>query len=49
MKNKIFKYSLLFGIVLSMTTGCKKLLEETPRTGFTPDFFKTSDGLKGAC
>jgi len=48
MKHKIFRCSLLFGIILLMTTGCKKLLKETPRTGFTPEFFTTSDGLKGA-
>ena len=48
MKHKIFTYSLLFGIALSMNTGCKKLLEETPRTSFTPEYFKTTEGLKGA-
>ena len=48
MKHKIFIYSLLFGIIVFANTGCKKLLEETPRTGFTPSFFSTSDGLKGA-
>jgi starch-binding outer membrane protein, SusD/RagB family len=47
MKYKVFKYSLLLGIIISIGTGCKKLLEETPRTSFTPEFFKTSDGLKG--
>jgi starch-binding outer membrane protein, SusD/RagB family len=48
MKHKIFRYSLLFAIILSMNTGCKKLLEETPRTSFTPEYFKTTEGLKGA-
>jgi starch-binding outer membrane protein, SusD/RagB family len=48
MKHKIFTYSLLFSIVLSISTGCKKLLEETPRTSFTPEYFKTTEGLKGA-
>ena len=47
MKSKVFKYSLLLGIIFSIGTGCKKLLEETPRTSFTPEFFKTTDGLKG--
>jgi len=47
MKYRVFKYSLLLGIIISIGTGCKKLLEETPRTSFTPEFFKTSDGLKG--
>jgi starch-binding outer membrane protein, SusD/RagB family len=48
MKHKIFIYSLLFGTILMMSTGCKKLLEETPRTSFTPDYFQTADGIKGA-
>ncbi|MEO6228924.1 MAG: RagB/SusD family nutrient uptake outer membrane protein [Ferruginibacter sp.] len=48
MKNKFLKYSLLLVVVLSMSTGCKKLLQETPRTSFTPAFFSTSDGLQGA-
>src|SRR5687767_7355226 len=48
MKHKVFLYSLLFGILLTMNTGCKKVLEETRRTGFTPGYFKTADGLKGA-
>lgn len=47
MKNKIFKYSLLFGMIITMGTGCKKMLKETPRTGFTPSFFSTADGLTG--
>jgi starch-binding outer membrane protein, SusD/RagB family len=47
MKNKIFKFSLLLGVVVTMATGCKKILEEQPRTSFTPDFFKTADGLQG--
>jgi starch-binding outer membrane protein, SusD/RagB family len=48
MKHKFFRYSLLFAIILSLNTGCKKLLEETPRTSFTPEYFKTAEGLKGA-
>jgi starch-binding outer membrane protein, SusD/RagB family len=47
MKHKIFIPSLLFAIILFTGTGCKKLLEETPRTGFTPSFFNTPDGLQG--
>lgn len=47
MKNKIFGYSLLFGVLLFSATGCKKLLEEQPRTTFTPEFFKTADGIQG--
>lgn len=47
MKHNIFRYSLLFGVILIATTGCKKLLEEQPRTGFTPSFFTTNDGIQG--
>lgn len=47
MKHKIFKFSLLLGVVMSMNTGCKKILDETPRTSFTPSFFTTADGLQG--
>ena len=47
MKHNIFRYSLLFGVILFATTGCKKLLEEQPRTGFTPSFFTTNDGIQG--
>lgn len=47
MKHKVFKYSLLLGIIFSIGTGCKKLLKEEPRTSFTPEFFKTADGIKG--
>ena len=47
MKYKFFKYSLLVGAILFCTTGCKKLLEEQPRTSFTPGFFTTADGIQG--
>ncbi|RYY09297.1 MAG: RagB/SusD family nutrient uptake outer membrane protein, partial [Chitinophagaceae bacterium] len=46
MKHKII-YSLLFAVILFTGTGCKKILEETPRTDFTPVFFNTPDGLQG--
>lgn len=50
MKHKAFRYSLLFGAItmLFATTSCKKLLEEQPRTSFTPQFFQTADGIQGA-
>ncbi len=47
MKNRIFIFFLLFGAILSAATGCKKLLEEQPRTGFAPTFFTTADGIQG--
>ncbi len=47
MRHKIFIYSLVLGVILFSATGCKKLLEEQPRTGFTPSFFSTADGIQG--
>lgn len=47
MKNKTFRYSLLLGVILFAATGCKKLLEEQPRTSFAPTFFTTNDGIQG--
>ena len=47
MKNRIFIFCLLFGAILFAATGCKKLLEEQPRTGFAPTFFTTTDGIQG--
>src|SRR6478672_13294412 len=47
MKNKAFLYSLVFGAMLFATIGCKKLLEEQPRTFFAPTFFTTADGIQG--
>jgi len=47
MKHKSLKYSLLFGLMIFTATGCKKVLEEQPRTSFDPTFFNTSDGIQG--
>jgi hypothetical protein len=30
-----------------MTGGCKKILDEEPRSVFTPEYFKTENGVKG--
>jgi len=46
MKHKFFRYSFVF-VFLFAASGCKKILEEQPRTGFTPGFFTTVDGLQG--
>ncbi|MCP9753495.1 RagB/SusD family nutrient uptake outer membrane protein [Ferruginibacter sp. HRS2-29] len=46
MKHKYFSYSLILVLLLA-TSGCKKILEEQPRTSFTPSFFTTTDGLQG--
>ena len=47
MRYKTFKYSLVLGAILFATAGCKKILEEQPRTTFTPSFFTTTDGIQG--
>lgn len=47
MKHINLKYSLVLGTMLFAALGCKKLLEEQPRTNFAPSFFSTSDGIQG--
>lgn len=47
MKPRIILSSLLFSAALFTMTGCKKTLEEQPRTFFAPTFFTTADGLQG--
>src|SRR5580765_7474434 len=47
MKNKTFAFSLVLGVILFAVGGCKKLLDEQPRTFFAPSFFTTADGLQG--
>lgn len=34
-------------LVAVLSTGCKKLLTEQPRSTFTPDYFKTTQGVTG--
>lgn len=47
MKHKIVGYSLLLATILLTASGCKKLLDEQPRTSFAPSFFSTTDGIQG--
>jgi hypothetical protein len=47
MKHINLKYSLILGTMLFAAFGCKKLLDEQPRTNFAPSFFSTSDGIQG--
>jgi hypothetical protein len=47
MKHKTFKYGLLLATILFASFGCKKVLEEQPRTSFAPSFFSTADGIQG--
>ena len=34
-------------VTLILTSGCSKILEEQPRSSFTPDYFKTQNGVLG--
>jgi starch-binding outer membrane protein, SusD/RagB family len=45
-RNNIFKIAVTPLLVLFLT-GCSKLLEEQPRSIFTPEFFKTERGVLG--
>ena len=47
MKAKIIIYSMFAGALLFAGSGCKKLLQEQPRTFFAPTYFTTADGLQG--
>lgn len=44
-KNKIFL--ILCTALLFASTGCKKILEEQPRSSIDPSFFKTPEGIQG--
>lgn len=47
MKHKFFKYFLVLGLMAFAATGCKKILEEQPRSGIDPSYFKTPEGIQG--
>lgn len=34
-------------LIVLFTAGCSKILDETPRSTFTPEYFKTESGVKG--
>src|SRR5574339_1166053 len=38
---------LLSVMLLLLSSGCNKILEETPRSIYTPEFFKTEKGVLG--
>src|SRR5689334_19755491 len=47
MKHLLIK-SITFSVcAMLLSTGCKKVLEEEPRSFYTPDFFKTEKGILG--
>lgn len=45
MKHNIKSIAIILAISLSFT-GCSNVLEETDRESYTPDYFKTEDGVK---
>jgi starch-binding outer membrane protein, SusD/RagB family len=47
MRRQFLTSILLISAIVFASTGCKKILEEQPRTGFAPTFFTTSDGIQG--
>lgn len=47
MKHTKIIYGLILAAVITAGSGCKKLLQEQPRTSFDPSFFTTADGLQG--
>jgi hypothetical protein len=45
---RIFSYIPAGTLLLAMSlAGCSKILEETPRTIYTPEYFKTTNGVMG--
>lgn len=43
----IIKSCIAAALLLGSGTGCKKILDEEPRSIYTPDFFKTEKGILG--
>lgn len=48
MKLKHTLASVFLGVMALTFSGCQEVLDETPRTAFTVDYFKTQDGLQSA-
>src|SRR5678809_1350211 len=47
MKNIQMKFTIVLALVLMLSSGCKKILEEQPRSIYTPGFFQTEKGVQG--
>jgi starch-binding outer membrane protein, SusD/RagB family len=47
MKNIQMKSAIVLALFLLVFSGCKKILEEQPRSIYTPDFFKSEKGVQG--
>ena len=44
---KIFNFMLVLGGMLVLAASCNKILEEHPKTIFTPGYFSTPAGVEG--
>lgn len=47
MKHIQIKTLMGSALIVLFTAGCSKILDETPRSTFTPEYFKTESGVKG--
>src|SRR6195952_743963 len=47
MKHIQIKIFLAPAMLVMLLTGCSKILEEQPRSIYTPDFFQTEKGVQG--
>lgn len=47
MRNKHIKSIIGVAFVGLLLSGCSDILNETPRANYTPDYFKTSEGVQG--
>ncbi|WP_290790005.1 RagB/SusD family nutrient uptake outer membrane protein [Flavihumibacter sp. UBA7668] len=47
MRTKIIRYSFIIGLLSVMVAGCSKILEEQPRAGIDPSYFRTPEGIQG--
>lgn len=45
--NKTFLSSAMLTLVIVLAAGCNKILDEKPRSTFTPEYFKTENGVVG--
>jgi hypothetical protein len=47
MKHILIKFVIVSALFMLVTPGCQKILEEKPRSIYTPEFFKTQTGILG--
>ncbi|MBU7578718.1 MAG: RagB/SusD family nutrient uptake outer membrane protein [Flavihumibacter sp.] len=47
MRIKIVNYSLVLALISVIAAGCSKVLDEQPRAGIDPSYFRTPEGIQG--